>query len=308
VPNPFLSHSGTARSSNTRRRSRRRLAALALAAAVVATAACEVQFVAPEGDAPLRYRDEVFTTVTKTEDVTYGWAWNQEQVEVTLKVDVYRPDGDTETKRPLLILVHGGSFKTGSKTSPELVDQANVFAKKGYVTASISYRLSKGGCLPVTAQCPTAILHAKHDALAAVRYFRANAGTYGIDTERIAITGSSAGAITAVNVAYGADDPGNSGTSDQPSTVRAATSLSGCAITTSPSAGEAPVLYLHGSADVVVQYQCAISSRDAALAAGLEANFTTLDGGGHVPYVAFRTTILDHTTNFLYWKLDLEHT
>ncbi len=270
-------------------------------------AACEVQLVAPESPAPLRYRDEIFTSVTKTADITYGSSWNQEQQEVTLKLDVYRPDGDTVTDRPVLILVHGGSFKTGSKTSPELVDQANVFAKKGYVTVSISYRLSKAGCIPVTPSCPTAILHAKHDALAAVRFLRANAATYGIDTERIAITGSSAGAITAANVAYGSDDPGNSGTSDQPSNVRAATSLSGCAITTTPSAGEPPVLFLHGTADVVVQYGCATTTRDAALAAGLEANFTVLEGGAHVPYVAFRQTILDHTTNFLYWRLDLEH-
>jgi carboxylesterase type B len=37
--------------------------------------------------------------------------------------------------------VHGGSFCCGDKTSPELVDEANTFAKEGYVNFSIDYRL-----------------------------------------------------------------------------------------------------------------------------------------------------------------------
>ena len=42
--------------------------------------------------------------------------------------------GDTITQRPAIVWVHGGGFKNGDKSSPEIVEQANVFAKKGYVS------------------------------------------------------------------------------------------------------------------------------------------------------------------------------
>ena len=60
---------------------------------------------------------------------------------VTLKMDIYQPTSDTVTARPAIVWVHGGSFCCGNKSSPEIVDKASVFAKKGYVTVSIDYRL-----------------------------------------------------------------------------------------------------------------------------------------------------------------------
>jgi hypothetical protein len=44
-----------------------------------------------------------------------------------------------------------------------------------------------------------------------------------------------------------------------------------------------------------------------AMTDGLQAYLTTFEGAGHVPYTRNRTTILDQTTNFLYWTLDLTH-
>src|SRR3954469_20208519 len=120
----------------------RRLLFLGLLAVVAAGG----DLAAIPGDGPLRYRDEIFSTVTKTADVAYGSAVDQTGANVTLKLDVYRPAGDTVTKRPVIVWVHGGSFRAGSKTSPEIVDEANTFARKGYVTASIDYRLSPTGC------------------------------------------------------------------------------------------------------------------------------------------------------------------
>ena len=112
-------------------------------------------------------------------------------------------------------------------------------------------------------------------------------------------------AITALNVAYGPEDPGTSGTPGQPSTVSAAVSLSGAALLTLPNAGEPPVLLLHGTADVVVPYSWAQTTVDRAHAAGTQAYLTSWEGLGHVPYVQKRTEILDQTTNFLYWTMQL---
>jgi dipeptidyl aminopeptidase/acylaminoacyl peptidase len=61
----------------------------------------------------------------------------------------------------------------------------------------------------------------------------------------------------------------------------------------------------HGTADPLVPYQWALDTVAAAEAAGLIANLTTFHGAGHVPYSQNRTTILDQTTNFLHWTLDL---
>ena len=157
---------------------RRTVVAVVIAALfVLAASGCVSNLVAPPGAAPLRYRDEVFTTVNKTADVVYGSALNSQSQTESLKLDVYQPAGDTVSSRPAIVWVHGGSFSSGDKTSPELVDEANTFAKKGYVNVSINYRLTPGGCSASspTTSCINAIINAKHDAQAAVRFLRANA-------------------------------------------------------------------------------------------------------------------------------------
>jgi acetyl esterase/lipase len=285
----------------------RRLLIAVVGVLALVAAGCDLQKVVPPGDAPLRYRDVAFATVTTTSDVTYGSAVNQQGQTVTLKLDVYRPTGDAVTNRPAIVWVHGGSFRSGSKTSPEIVDEATTFAKKGFVNVSIDYRLSPNGCTVVAAECLTAIVDAKHDAQAAVRFLRAHAGEYGVDEGRIAIGGTSAGAITALNVGYGPEDVGTSGNPGFASTVRAAVSLSGARILTTPNPGEAAALLFHGTADTLVPYQWALDTVAEAEAAGLQVYLTTFEGAGHVPYTQNRTTILDQTTNFLYWILDLTH-
>jgi acetyl esterase/lipase len=284
-----------------------RLFVLAVAVAVVA-AGCGLPYLTPPGPAPLRYRDLVFSTVTTTSDITYGNAVDQAGNPVTLKLDLYRPAGDTNTKRPAIVWVHGGGFSGGNKTSGEIVDEATTFAKKGYVNASISYRLVAGGCSAggPTPACLTAIQDAQHDAQAAVRFLRANAATYGIDTNRIAIGGTSAGAITALNVGASPDDPGTSGNPGFSSAVRGAVSLSGAKIYGVEEKTDAPLLMFHGTNDALVPYQWAVNTLNEAQAAGLPSYLTTYPGEGHVPY-NHRNEIIDQTSNFLYWALDLTH-
>jgi carboxylesterase type B len=285
----------------------RRLLIAVLGVLALVAAGCDLQKVVPPGDAPLRYRDAVFSGVTTTRDVAYGSAVDQQGRTVTLVLDVYAPTGDALSERPAIVWVHGGSFAFGTKTSPEIVEEATTFARKGFVNVSINYRLSQNGCTTVTAECVTAIVDAKHDAQAAVRFLRAHADDYGVDAGRIAIAGTSAGAITALNVGYGPEDVGDSGNPGFASTVRAAVSLSGARILTRANPGEAAALLFHGTADTLVPYQWALDTVAEAEAAGLQVNLTTFQGAGHVPYTQNRTTILDQTTNFLYWTLDLTH-
>ncbi len=268
-----------------------------LAALLVVLTGCE-QLIVPQGDAPLRYRDPVFTAVDVTHDIHYRTAVDQEGDEVDLVMDLYQPVSDTVAKRPMIVYVHGGSFCCGNENSAEIVDQANHFVRLGYVVGSISYRLNTPGCTTVTTACLTAIVQAHEDATAAVEFVRAHAGDWRIDTERIAIAGTSAGAITAANVAFSTGENPGAG-------VRAAVSLSGAALGTTASTGDAPLLLFHGTADTTVHYQWAVNTRDAADAAGTRAVLNPWEGARHVPYTTFRTEILDRTRNFLHFHLDL---
>ncbi len=265
-------------------------------------------FVTPPGPAPLRYRDAIYSDVTATHDITYGSAVDQSGTTVTLKLDSYVPTGDTTTMRPAIVWVHGGSFCCGDKTSPELIDQATTFAQKGYVNVSINYRLLPSGCSAgggVSGGCIKEIIDATDDAQAAVRFLRANATAYGIDASRIAIGGSSAGAIVAMNVAFDSADPGTSGNPGYSSAVGAAMALSGARLVGNVDAHGAPTLLFHGTADPLVPYAWAVATQADATAAGLQSFLVTWDGEGHVPYLQHRSEILDEETNFMFWELDL---
>jgi acetyl esterase/lipase len=291
---------------------RRLFVTAALTAAAVALAACTPQFVVPSGPAPLRYRDDVFTDFIKTSDITYASAVTAGGRALTLTLDAWAPKGDTVTTRPAIVWVHGGSFCCGdpatdgfNKTSPELVDQAQVFAHKGYFSVSINYRTEPGGCSAAapSGSCITAIQEALADTQTAVRWLRANASTYGIDTNRIAVGGSSAGAITAMNVAYNGNDSGV----PAGATVRAAMSFSGAHLMGKIDAQDPPTFLMHGTNDPLVPYQWAVNTVNDATAAGAKAYLTTWDGEGHTPYVQHRAEILQEEANFLYSAMDLAH-
>ena len=57
-------------------------------------------------------------------------------------MDIYTPEGDIEVNRPLILYLHGGSYYGGNKSMTDCVDFCETMAKKGYVTASLNYRLS----------------------------------------------------------------------------------------------------------------------------------------------------------------------
>ena len=133
-------------------------------------------------------------------NVTYGSAVNEQGDLEALQLDYYFPNNsiDTMTNRPFILLIHGGGFVGGDKSDWE--DECKEFAKRGYVTASINYRL--GYDQSSTLESIKAVYRAQQDANAALRYFVENASTVRIDTSWIFIGGSSAGAITSLFTSY----------------------------------------------------------------------------------------------------------
>src|SRR5436190_1902028 len=282
-------------------RRRRVLFVVVVLGLVLVGAGCDWPNMAPPGTAPVRYRDPIFTGVTLTSNVTYGSAVNLENQTITLQLDMYQPTDDAVTRRPAIVWVHGGSFTNGDKTSPELVDEANTFAQKGYVNVSINYRLESPGCSGTLSNCIPAIQEAAADAQTAVRFLRTNAAAYSIDPERIAIGGSSAGAITALNVGYSSSE-------DPSAKVRAAVSLSGAQLVVGTiSPGDASAIDFHCTTDPLVSYQWAVDTINRAKAQHLDAFLESWNATCHVPYAQHRQQILDQSTNFLWWEMDLAH-
>jgi acetyl esterase/lipase len=111
---------------------------------------------------------------------------------------------------PLVVFVHGGAFVTGDKSEAAFAPYAQTVLDRGYAVATVNYRLAPQDPFPAAVQ----------DVKAAVRWLRANAGRFGLDPERFAAWGESAGGYlvamlgTTAGLA-GFDDPalGNAGVS-----------------------------------------------------------------------------------------------
>jgi acetyl esterase/lipase len=284
-----------------------RIAAV-LAACALAATGCTIP--RPPGDAPLRYRDAVFTDVSKAADLQYGTAPDLQGNPVALELDLYQPTGDSVSRRPVIVWVHGGGFSAGDKSSG--ADWATAFARRGYVAVSLGYRLLAtgpcGGTGPVPEQCYTAAYAAQHDAQAAVRWLRSRSAFLGIDPNRIAMAGESAGAVTSLLVGWRPDDPGTSGNPGPPSHIGAAVSVAGgLPIDDHIGPGDAPALFFHGTEDTTVPLSWAASNVTAMFERGLLAPIRTFEGAGHGLFGEHRATIHEQTAYFLYFMLDLAH-
>ena len=159
-----------------------------------------------------RYLDEVFDEVTITEDVEYASnitvitaLQGLPPMAMSQFMDVYEPAGDTLDSRPLVLVFHTGNFlpqyvngsALGTRKDSSIVELCNRFARMGYVTASVDYRLGwnplAGTQVERTYQLINAAYRGVQDARTAVRYFRMNAAEmdneFGIDPEKIAMFG-----------------------------------------------------------------------------------------------------------------------
>ena len=154
-----------------------------------------------------RYRDSIFGVV-KTPDIIFAnvqaipAVYISENVTVSqnLFMDIFEPEGDTLSKRPLIIFAFGGGFLIGGKDDEDAQTYCDSMAHTGYVTASIDYRLGMNIASPESAV--RAIYRAAQDYSAAVRFLKEYAEQYRIDTNFIFTGGVSAGSFSAMNLAY----------------------------------------------------------------------------------------------------------
>jgi hypothetical protein len=171
--------------------------------------------------AQVRYVDDVFSNILKTPNIEYdsnrsfnilygsGYpipSVNQNPfISASLKCDIYTPDGDSITARPVIIVAHTGSYipvlvnkqTTGNKNDSSIVELCTRLAKKGYVAVAINYRLGWRATSTnqevATQDLIQATYRGMQDVRNCIRFLRTNATMYGIDTSKIVVGGQGTG-------------------------------------------------------------------------------------------------------------------
>lgn len=147
-----------------------------------------------------RYNTAIFPNID-TASYEFGQNTTYSGAIQKLSLDLYTPNGDTFKNRPCVVFCFGGAFVEGTRKSLELVYFARNLAQRGFVCASIDYRLDNAVNLAANGENGS-VIRAAQDAKAAIRYLKSKVADFGIDSNMIFIGGTSAGGITALTIGY----------------------------------------------------------------------------------------------------------
>ena len=229
-------------------------------------------------------------------DIVYGKGGDTE-----LKLDVYLPALERKGPLPVVVWIHGGAWRAGSKRG----NRASGLVRHGFATVSISYRLTQKAIFPAQI----------HDCKCAIRWVRAHAGKYGFDPKRIGVWGSSAGGhlVAMLGTSLGVKElEGKGGWADEDSRVQAVVdfygpsdllamadapshmdhngarspegALVGGTVKENPEAAEraSPVTYVSGDErDMTVPFSQSEILCKALKKAGADVTFVPVKRGGH---------------------------
>ena len=221
-----------------------------------------------------------------------------------LHLDVYRPRKEG-AGRPAVVILHGGAFTFLDKAQKHHRRLGKYFARRGFVAFSIDYRQVADAPPAPSGYTGTALEAAQYaatmDAKAAVRWIRANHAAYGIDPNRVAAVGSSAGATTVYGLALtdstdfavdAADDPAYLiNHPEQSARVQAAVALWGNPgfYMEEADAADPPLLIVHSRHDPhrkETPFEAVARLVDALDAAGAPYRLHALDVPGHTHWGA----------------------
>lgn len=237
----------------------------------------------------IRYLEPIFADIQRS-SLVYGEAVNEKGELQKLWIDIYQPLGDSAKLRPAVMFIHGGSFRAGSKE--EMWDLAQEFAKRGYVVASIDYRLRKEPFKDIA----TTVIDASKDAMAAFVWLRDNSEKYRINKERIAIGGASAGGYLAIFLGY---DP-VWGKNPEQQKILSVISIYGGDIRMPSIQSGPPLLIIHGTTDDTVPYSQSLSLLQKVQAAGIYGELYTMENAGHSYTNRYYGEIVSRIAKFLY--------
>ncbi len=226
---------------------------------------------ATQTTAALLYIDHIYS-VTRTRDVVYGTGGTTKG-SMQLLMDVWQPTdkgtGAVQPNRPAIVIQDGGAWATADKDNSRVTEFARYMAQRGFTVFTTDYR--QVGDNPVVGPGPwnqnlsiqfplniipgtSAILSGVEDFATAISHVRANAALYGIDPDRIAAAGGSAGAVNAMYLQY------NMRTAhDQTFQAQAVVSLVGTMynnynLVRGPQSEHPPLFLLNGISDLLIPY------------------------------------------------------
>lgn len=231
---------------------------------------------------------------------------------LSLKLDIYEPVAGTPKPWPVVVWIHGGGWRSGSRAVGR---KTAIVLDRGYAVISIDYRLSQQAIFPAQI----------HDCKGAIRWIRANAEAYGFDPDRIGVFGNSAGGHLASLLGTSGDVPeiegSVGGNTEYSSRVQAVCSWAGLgdmvAVPTFPgfenhatasspigrllggpiaekedlaraaspttyiSSDDPPFLLQHGTEDPTVPYASTVDFVERLRVAGVSVEFRPSVGAGH---------------------------
>jgi acetyl esterase/lipase len=229
------------------------------------------------------YRQAKHDEISVTKDIAYraggSKAW---------RLDLAMPADSGDELRPALIIVHGGAWRSGSKEVDVFQKMMTDYAKKGYVTINVEYRLTGEAPFPACIE----------DVKCAVRWLRAHAAEHRVDPDRIGAYGHSAGAHLAMMLAMvpkSAGLEGDGGWDEHSSIVNVA--AAGSPPTElgrdTPmaktewwpigyiSADHPPLFLIQGGDDGIVRPELTEDFVEKMKAKGAEVEYLKIDGAGH---------------------------
>ena len=281
-------------------RSRARASYAAPITTLILLVACSGHAAAQNTVRNVPYSTPVYTYTVQS-DIIYG------QGEINgggsfkdLKLDYYIPDIpppiDADNTLPLMIMIHGGGFSGGSKTNGNILNNAPKYAERGWLVASINYRLVGDNPVPSSrvqtlynaiggASAPAqlrAAVASVDDTLAALDFLQARSDVY---DDWTTLWGTSAGAITSLITGYCLDDQ-SIARPPVAMVIDQAGGLFGCNVGNpfdDPTGSDPVLMVIHGTNDGTVPFSFATALQTFATTAGLPLDFQAVVNGGHVP-------------------------
>ena len=232
------------------------------------------------------------TPVFRLSDVPFLGAGRKE------KLDLYFPSGDFRSNRPAVVFIHGGGFTGGDKAEYRSASVSADLCRAGYVVVSCNYVLGpkdKPGVWPQNIA----------DCRNAVRWVRAHAKELGVNPDKIAVAGGSAGGYLALMVGLSDDKtgPGGDPSAKHSAKVSAVIDMYGVVSFAKRGKGEVPgaspaeqaaylpesqcdaqdpaVLILHGTADTTVDIAQSDDMAKALRTAKTPFEYIVVEGAPH---------------------------